>query len=165
MTEASFEKILEENGALCYKNVGVSMLPLIREGRDVLVISRRPPERLKKYDVALYTRPGVIGRGAYVLHRVLKINPDGTYWILGDNCISGETVKEENILGVLTQVVYKGKNRASGFAYWLYVHTWIAAWPLRIFILRAKRLPRKAAVKALKTLRLYDPLKKILRKS
>ena len=165
MTETRFEKILEETGTLCYKNVGVSMMPLIREGKDVIVINRRPKERLKKYDVALYTRPGVIGRGAYILHRVIGVNPDGTYRILGDNCVGCETVKEEEILGVLSQVVYKGKNRASGFGYWLYVHTWIAAWPLRIFILRTKGLPRRAAVKALKVLHLYEPVKKLLRKS
>ena len=114
MKETNFETILAETGTLCYKSVGVSMLPLIRQGRDMIVINRRPAERLKKYDVALYVRPGVSGRGAYVLHRVMRVNPDGTYWILGDNCISGETVKEENILGVLSRVVRKGKNRAAG---------------------------------------------------
>ena len=165
MTESRLENILEEKGTLCYKNVGVSMLPLIREDKDVIVINRRPAERLKKYDVALYKRPGVSGRGAYVLHRVMTVNPDGTYWILGDNCNAGENVKEEDVLGVLSQVIHKGKNRAEGFGYWLYVHTWIAAWPLRTLILHTKEWLRRVAVKALKALKLYEPAKKLLKKS
>ena len=155
MTETSFEKQLEETGTLCYKNAGVSMMPLIREGKDVIVIDRRPAGRLKKYDVALYTRPGASGGSAYVLHRVMKVNPDGTYWILGDNCTAGETVKEEKILGVLSRVVCNGRNRAEGFGYSVYVHTWIAAWPVRIFILRTKRIAGRTAVKILKALHLY----------
>jgi len=104
MNTKTFEEVLDETGSLLYKNVGVSMLPLIREGRDFIYITKRPNERLKKYDVALFHRPHIKGRGEYVLHRILKVNPDSTYWIVGDNCIGGETVKEENIIGVLSTV-------------------------------------------------------------
>ena len=99
----SYEDVLAEDGVLCYRTVGGSMLPLIRTGKDVVII--KPPKgRLGKYDVALFKRPSATGTSAYVLHRVLRVNSDGTYWIVGDNCSSGETVAEENVIGVLTEV-------------------------------------------------------------
>jgi len=122
MSTKTFEEILNETGSLLYKNVGISMLPLIREGRDFIYITKRPVERLKKNDVVLFRRPGVVGRGEYVLHRVLKVNTDGTYWIVGDNCTMGETVKEENVLGVLSAVKRKNKTvYVTDFEYKLYV--------------------------------------------
>jgi len=128
----TFEEVLDKTGSLLYKNVGVSMLPLIREGRDYIYINKRPTKRLKKNDVVLFRRPNVKGRGEYVLHRVLKVNPDGTYRIVGDNCIGGETVKEENVLGVLSAVKRKNKTvYVTDFGYKLYV----AYVPVRRFFL------------------------------
>ena len=79
MSEQTFEQVLEEQGTLVYTNVGNSMLPLIREGRD-LIILKKPEGRLKKYDVPLYKRDS----GQYVLHRVLKVR-ESDYVICGDN--------------------------------------------------------------------------------
>lgn len=79
MNRSSFGEILARDGRLIYTNVGDSMLPLIREGRDLLVIE--PPEgRLKKYDIAFYRRDS----GQYVLHRVLEVR-EHDYVICGDN--------------------------------------------------------------------------------
>ena len=136
----SFEEMLETTGTVAYTNVGVSMMPLLREGRDVMVI-RRKEGPCKKYDAVLFRRPGKIGRGAYVLHRVLRVNDDGTYWIVGDNCVSGETVRDENVLGVLESVIRDGEpldlNSAS---YRAYVRLWCAPWPARMALRRAKSL-------------------------
>ena len=66
MSNSSFEEILDREGQLIYTNVGDSMWPLIRQGRDLVVI-HRTTGRLKKYDVPLYRRDS----GQYVLHRVL----------------------------------------------------------------------------------------------
>ena len=50
---STFEEILKKDGRLVYKTMGVSMLPMLYQNRDIGVIV--PPEgRLKKYDVALY---------------------------------------------------------------------------------------------------------------
>jgi len=155
MNTKTFEEVLNETGSLLYKNVGFSMLPLIREGRDFIYIKKRPEGRLKKYDVALFKRPHIKGRGEYVLHRVLKVNPDGTYWIVGDHCTGGELVKEENILGVLAAVKRKGKTvNVTDFGYRLYVFLWCAPYPLRFFILTYRRLPRRIVGKILRKLHL-----------
>ena len=64
----SFEEELEKSGKLIYTTVGVSMMPLIKQDRDISIISK-PEGRLKKFDVAMYKRPN----GQYVLHRVVKV--------------------------------------------------------------------------------------------
>lgn len=140
MAEVStFEQQLEEHGRLVFTNKGVSMMPLLREDRDIMVIERKGAERCKKYDAVLFRRPGMEGRGAYVLHRILRVNPDGSYWIVGDNCVSGETVREEQILGVLTAVVRDGRTvSVTDRGYRLYVRLWCAPYRLRFFILRAR---------------------------
>ena len=145
----SFEEELARNGKIAYTNVGVSMRPLIREGRDVMLIEAPNSNGFCRWDTVLFRRPGVIGRGAYVLHRILKVLPDGTYWIVGDNCISGEIVSEKDILGTLTQVNRDGKKtiHISDFSYKFYVLFWCKPYHLRFFILRVisflRRVKRK----------------------
>lgn len=140
--ETSFEAELERAGYITYTNVGVSMLPLLRENRDVMRIEKIP---WKRYDAVLFRRPGVVGRGHYIVHRILRVNPDGSCWIVGDNLTEGETVQPENILGVLTGVYRDGKMvRPEDRAYRLYVALWCKPWPLRFAVLGAKRLCRRA---------------------
>lgn len=134
----SFEQLLDTTGQIVYTNKGVSMMPLLREGRDLMVIRKKGPEGVKKYDAVLFRRPGHEGRGAYVLHRILRCNGDGTYWIVGDNCPDGETVREENILGVLEAIIRDGKRRLSvdQLNYRIYVQVWGARLGLRRFVRR-----------------------------
>ena len=136
----TFEQALESNGSIVYTNVGVSMRPLIREGLDVMRI-KKADGKIKKYDVVLYRRPGVSGRGHYVLHRVLKVGRDSSYWIVGDNCTDGENVKSENVIGVLDSVIRGGKKtvRTTDLSYRLYVAFWCAPYRIRFFVLRSRR--------------------------
>lgn len=53
MRKSTFEEEIANNGFLLYRNVGDSMLPLIRQGRDLLLITSKPEGRLNKYDVPL----------------------------------------------------------------------------------------------------------------
>ncbi|MBE5742482.1 MAG: hypothetical protein E7360_04070 [Clostridiales bacterium] len=99
----NIKELLETEGQYVGTTVGVSMRPMIVSGRDVVVIKKKT-ERLKPYDVALYMR----GEKDYVLHRVLKVVEKG-YVIRGDNCYSDEHVREELVIGVLTQYFKKEK--------------------------------------------------------
>ena len=145
MSKSTFEEVLAEKGTLIYTNVGDSMYPLIKP-RDLLVI-KRPELPLKRLDIPLYKRDS----GQYVLHRILKIMPDGRYWIVGDNCVSGELVDRENILGLLTGVSRNGKLiKNTDFRYRAYVRLWCAPYPVRFFILRALRLARRVRRRFLK---------------
>lgn len=132
MSSSSFEEILEKEGWLIYTNVGDSMLPMIRQGRDLLVI-RRQTGRLKKYDVPLYRRDS----GQYVLHRILKVR-ENDYVICGDNRWHRETgITDRHILGVLTAIIRDGKEvLVTDPRYRLYVHLWCDLFPLRAFWLK-----------------------------
>lgn len=136
MNKTSFEEYLAENGTLTYTNVGTSMMPMIRPGRDLLIIER-PQGRLKKYDVPLYRRDS----GQYVLHRVLKVR-EHDYVICGDNQWHRETgIEDRHILGVLTCIVRDGKELSlNGWRYRLYVHLWCDLFPLRAVIVRGVHL-------------------------
>ena len=143
MTKSTFEEQLEKNGKLIYTNVGDSMMPLIRQGRDLLIIE--PVRgRLKKYDVPLYKRDS----GQYVLHRILKVRRND-YVICGDNRWAKESgITDRHIIGVLTAVICNGREvSVNSRKYKLYVHIWCDLFPVRAFILHAvnklKRLMKR----------------------
>ena len=107
MNKSTFEEQLIKNAELVYTNVGDSMMPLIKQGRDLVII--KPVQgRLKKYDVPLYRRDS----GQYVLHRILKVRKND-YVICGDNRWSMEYgITDRHIIGVLAGVVmYKWRKR------------------------------------------------------
>lgn len=135
----TFEEELERNGRLIYTNMGVSMLPLIHQHRDLLIIDR-PEGRLKKYDIPLYKRKN----GQYVLHRILKVTDTG-YVLCGDNQWKKEYgVTDDQILGVLTGLVRDGREISmDGIRYRLYVHLWCDLFFLRTGYLFTRRLLRK----------------------
>ena len=131
----TFEELLDNYGYIVYTNVGCSMLPLLRERRDVIEIHRKEPGRCKKYDVVLY-RVG----DKYILHRILRVLPKG-YIIAGDhNTFIERNITDEMILGVMTRVVRDGKTiTPDNIWYKAYVHLWCDAYPVRMGLLKAKR--------------------------
>lgn len=143
MNNRSFEQMLETEGRLIYSNVGDSMMPLIRQGRDLLVIER-PSGRLKKYDVPLYKRDS----GQHVLHRILKVR-ENDYVLCGDNRWTKESgITDKHIIGVLTKVIRDGKELpVTDWRYRLYVHLWCDVFPLRAVLLKViyvlKRIKKK----------------------
>lgn len=107
----SFEDILERDGRLIYTNVGTSMMPLLRQHRDLMIIERRPYNEdgsyaaLKPLDAVLYRRGD-----KYILHRIMSVktsaNGENEYVICGDNLWNFEyDIRDKDILGVLTGVV------------------------------------------------------------
>ena len=100
-----FENEIESKGYIVYTNEGDSMMPLLRQHRDIMVI-RKVTEPLKKYDAVLFKRPN----GAYVLHRIIKVCGLGRYRIAGDNRCFSEIVPEEWIIGILSEVIKDGRH-------------------------------------------------------
>lgn len=140
---AAFEDLLFKDGRLVYRTRGVSMEPMLRQNRD-LVIIRVPSSRLKKFDVALYKR----GK-EYVLHRVIEVKDDH-YLIRGDNTYAMETVPDTAVIGVLTGFQRKGKQHdVTERGYRFYVRFWNAIYPLRLLYVRSRRLAARTARKLL----------------
>ena len=138
---ASFEEILARDGVLVYKTSGVSMKPMLRQNRDLVTV-RTPSSRLKRFDVALYRRGG-----DYVLHRVIKVR-DGSYLIRGDNTFTLESVRDDAVIGVLTDFVRGGKEHSvTERGYRAYVVIWNGIYPFRSLFARLRRLASRAAHK------------------
>ena len=148
----TFEEELAANGKLVYTSVGYSMRPMLREGRDVIMIESIGSRTLKRYDVVLFRRPDIKGRGEYVLHRILRVMPNGNYWIVGDNCTSGEIVPQEDILGILTKVRRGGKKMldVNDMSYRMYVTLWCNPYHVRIFLLRVSRFIKRLIKRLIK---------------
>lgn len=142
MTENKIDikTLLEQDGRYVGTTMGVSMLPMIKSGRDVVVIEKKA-QRLKPYDVALYMR----NDKEYILHRVLKVVEKG-YIIRGDNCYYDEKVKEEDVIGVLTQYFKKEKPiMTDDKKYLRYVKRRLFWYkPRRFFVLTKTKLRRLA---------------------
>ncbi len=141
MNKSTIEEELLRSGQIVQPNVGDSMMPLLKQGRDLMIIDRKPEGRCKRLDAVLYRRPD----GKYVMHRILKVRKDD-YVICGDNrCNKEYGVPDSWILGVLTGVIRKGKQiSVRDWRYLLYVHLWCDFFPIRSLIIRViRRLQRR----------------------
>lgn len=127
MIQSTFEQELDRKGTITYTCRGVSMLHLLRQQKDLFIITKRQG-RCRKYDVALYKRAD----GAYVLHRIIKVLPDG-YVFLGDNCLNKEYgITDQDVLGVMTSFVRDGKEYAADAGgCLLYAKVWYMLYPVR----------------------------------
>lgn len=83
---------------------GISMLPLIREGKDVVVL-KALKNRAKKYDIVYYKRRN----GKFVLHRIVKVKKN-SYVLCGDNQVDYEYgVTDDMIIAVMSKIKRDGK--------------------------------------------------------
>lgn len=139
MHKSTFEEEINKTGKLIYTNVGDSMMPLIRQGKDLLIIEK-VNGRLKKYDVPLYKRDS----GQYVLHRILKVRKND-YVICGDNRWGREYgIQDRHIIGVLTGIIRDGREvSVNDKKYKIYVHLWCDFFWIRAFILRTKHFIKR----------------------
>ncbi|MBR2730796.1 MAG: S24/S26 family peptidase [Clostridia bacterium] len=135
------EDYLRENGTLTYSNVGVSMLPLLRQGRDLLTLQAKTQARCAIGDVVLFRRAS----GQLVLHRIVAVRAQD-YVLRGDNCTGDEPgVTDTQILGVMTGYVRGGRTRSvTDPAYRFYTRMILRTAKLRIPIRKAlRRLKRR----------------------
>ena len=131
--EVNIEKELRESGYYASTTKGVSMEPLFRTHRDMIILKAAEGE-LKKYDVALYKY-----KDKYVLHRVVGVRED-CYLIRGDNTYVLERVPKDAILAVLVEFVRAGKKHSCrDFRYRVYSVLWTKSYHLRVFFRFLKR--------------------------
>ena len=135
MTELNYEQALEKNGYFAGPPVGTSMLPLLREREDVVVI--RPCKSVRILDVILYRRAD----GKTVLHRVVGVRK-GSYVLRGDNQVRNESgVTDKQIIGKLSAFYRKGRaHDMRELPVRIYGAVWWAIFPLR-WVLRTLRAP------------------------
>ena len=133
---------LAEGKSVRFSPKGVSMKPMLRQGKDSVVLSS-VPGKLKKYDLPLYQRKD----GKYVLHRIVKVGE--TYSCLGDNQLKEESGLQHSQMIALVTGFYRGEKYHSVREplYWLYCRLWYQARRLYRFCRRILRWLKRKPVK------------------
>ena len=123
------EELLKTRDEVMTSTRGISMRPLLRQGRDIVVI-KKPQFPLKVGDAPIYK---VKNKKELVLHRILKVNDDGSYIIRGDNLFFKEHVFENQIVGVMRAFYREGKycECEKSLKYKVYVFLNRISYPLR----------------------------------
>ena len=106
---------------------GTSMLPMLRQGKDSVVLSKI--QEPKKYDVILYQRRD----GQYVLHRLVGVGEKYTF--LGDNQFALEHGIDRDQMIAYVSSFYRGDREVSvkKASYKLYCRLWYGSRGIRSF--------------------------------
>lgn len=127
------EERLAAGQSVRFSPMGTSMLPMLRQGRDSVVLSP-VPERLKKYDLPLYRREN----GQFVLHRVVEAGE--TYTCMGDNQYRPEPgLRHGQMIALVTAFVRNGREHAvDARGYRAYCRIWHWSRPARYVCARCR---------------------------
>ena len=126
-----YKAVLEKDGLLVQLPSGTSMLPMLKQKKDTVVIEKLKTKP-KVNDVILYQRKN----NSYVLHRIIKIK-NNSYVIRGDNCFYNEyDITDNDILGILTGFYKDEKyiNCNKNAFYKIYVFVWKYTYYIRFFL-------------------------------
>ena len=106
---------------------GVSMHPMLKEGRDDVTIAPIGNRRIRTNDVILFRYNGIL-----TLHRLCKITREG-YFFMGDNFSFAEgPVDKADIYGILMEFTRKGKRiSCSNLIYRISARIWLILIPVR----------------------------------
>lgn len=112
---------------------GISMLPMLRQGVDCVILSPAP-EKLRKYDIPFYRRDD----GKFILHRVVEVGE--TYTCIGDNQFElEEGVRHDQVIAVVSGFTRGEKeHRVSEWSYQFYCRFWHYLRPIRHLYRRGK---------------------------
>lgn len=117
---ALIREVLDSGGEFRIYPHGISMLPLLRQGRDSVAL-RRLDRKPRKFDILFYQRAD----GSYILHRVKEATPQGmTMW--GDHqLILEHGVTEDQIIGYAARI-FRDEHEldCQSLAYRMYLRLW-----------------------------------------
>ncbi len=127
------EEGIKNGGEYRFYPKGISMLPLIRQGKDSVVLTNI--RDIKKYSIVLYVRDD----GAYVLHRVVAVK-NGKYDMCGDNqCFIEKGIRPDQVRATVAGF-YRGEEYVAldNAKYMKYVKRRVASIPIRYLAARFK---------------------------
>ena len=122
---------IENGGTVKLPITGTSMLPLLVQGRDFVVL--KACKKAEINDIIFYRRDN----GAFVLHRIIGIDDKG-YILCGDNqWVKEYGIKDHNIIGVVTEIHRDGKTiEINDKKYVKYYKRWLKLLPIRKPLIR-----------------------------
>ena len=125
------EETIKSGNQFSFCAFGISMLPFIRNGKDIVTLGPVKNE-LKANDIIFYRRPN----GQFVLHRIVNVRSDKGYDLCGDNqYVIEKNVREEQIIAKLDRLEKNGKQiELSSFQ----ARLWCRYLPLHRFFLHVK---------------------------
>ncbi|MCD7762567.1 MAG: S24/S26 family peptidase [Lachnospiraceae bacterium] len=120
-------ELTEQGHEVSMMIAGNSMSPFLVHQRDGIVF-KKPDRELRRGDIVFYERMN----GQFVCHRICRIRPEGFY-LIGDAQIQVEgPIRREQIFGLITGVMRKGKRLAPGDFWWeFFEKVWLRIFPLR----------------------------------
>ena len=128
-------RLVQDGVSVTFPVKGRSMLPFIFGGRESVILQK--PGSLQRGQVVL----AQVGPDRYVVHRIIKIEPD-RITLMGDGNICGtESCTPSNVLAIATHVVdEKGKRRTLESKGQMFkARVWYVIRPLRRIILAVLR--------------------------
>lgn len=128
-------RLVQDGVSVTFPVKGRSMLPFIFGGRESVILQK--PGSPQRGQVVL----AQVGPGRYVVHRIIKIEPD-RITLMGDGNICGtESCTPSNVLAIATHVVdEKGKRRTLESKGQMFkAKVWYRIRPLRRIILAVLR--------------------------
>ena len=136
----NIERSIKELGYAVVPITGTSMLPLLKEGRDLVELEPCSQERLKKGDVVLYKK----NDGTLVLHRIIKTENREFFTVLGDHQFkNAERVNKHQIIAVACGFFIKGRYVTEKTRWYrLYKKIWLCNLNFRRIILAVLSLKK-----------------------
>lgn len=126
------QELLSQGKNVSFTVTGGSMIPFLGDSRDEAIVG---PVKLplKRGDIVFYRRRN----GDYVMHRIYRIK-NGKYYMVGDAQTEIEgPLDEEQIFGIINEVVRKGKKIKNGDPFWnFFKYVWLILRPFRRIILK-----------------------------
>ena len=124
---STLRELTEEGREVGLTVSGSSMSPFLIHERDYICF-KKPDRDLRRGDMVFYQRES----GQFVMHRILKVKPEG-YYIIGDAQTEIEgPVRREQFFAVVTRVKRKGKWIQKGNFWWeFFARVWRCAIPRR----------------------------------
>lgn len=122
------ESILEEQYQVDFTVTGNSMWPLIRHGRDRVIMEKCSPDDLHVGDIILFHAT----ESRYLLHRITKLHGD-CFETTGDgNCFRDGYFPRTAIVARVVKVIRKGREISVSDIFWKIIfRIWMFLFPIR----------------------------------
>ena len=127
------EEEIAQGKPVCFRLKGNSMFPLLKNGKDSVILENCSIDELKPMDVVLFRY-----RGSHVLHRIIQRNGDDLL-IQGDGSIVAmEQCTVKDVVGKVTAICRPSEKILSvdNWKWTLPSRLWRISNPLRVFMLK-----------------------------